>query len=298
MAGVGEVSIDSRKQLLIAESQALYWADDGFYTPEVGAWADTKYNLVHMYNQLFATGMKKIWHKRVYIDLFAGPGKARVRKTNKIVLASPMLALNIPDKYDHYIFCDKDKRSLNALSARVKKEYPQVDAQFILGDCNKVLDQIIYLIPQPSKAQRVLTFCFVDPFSLSIEFETIRKLSTPYFVDFLILLALSMDVGRNEARYADKNNQRIDKFLGLTDWRSRWEIAKQKDPSLRRFLAREFAQQMIRLRYKKESLETMIEMRSDEKNLPLYHLAFFSRHAKGYDFWDKVRKYIQQPSLF
>ena len=32
-------------------------------------------------------------------------------------------------------------------------------------------------------------------------------------------------------------------------------------------------------------------VRSDEKNLPLYYLALFSRHETAYKFWDDVLKY-------
>ena len=35
----------------------------------------------------------------------------------------------------------------------------------------------------------------------------------------------------------------------------------------------------------------MKEVRSDEKNLPLYHLAFFSKHELGYKYWDEVLQY-------
>lgn len=289
--------MQNNRSLGVSESQAIYSANDDFYTSEVGSWAEAKYRLVQMYNELFATGMKNIWHKRVYIDLFAGAGKARIRKSNKVVLASPMLALNVPHKYDRYIFCDEDKINIEALQARVAKEFPNVDAHFVVGDCNEEIDKIMALIPPPSKTNKVLSFCFVDPFSLNIEFETIQKLSL-YLMDFLILLALSMDASRNESIYVNENNQRIDKFLGITDWRSRWEEAKQKNQSFRKFLAMEYASQMVNLRYKKESLDTMIEMRSDENNLPLYHLAFYSRHPKGYEFWREVRKYAMQPTLF
>ncbi len=285
------------KHLMVAESQAIYWTDDGFFTPEVGAWAETKYQLVHMYNQLFATGMKKLWHKRIYIDLFAGAGKAKIRKTNKFVLASPMLALNIPDKYDRYIFCDENKKSLDALHKRIEREHPDIDVHFVLGDCNKKVDEILKRVPRYSKSNKVLSFCFVDPYNLEIEFETIRKLST-FFMDFLILLAFSMDANRNEAAYVKPENNRIDNFLGLPEWRVIWEKEKQTGKDFRRFLAEQFAQQMIVLGYKRESLDSMIEMRSDEKNLPLYHLGFFSRNQKGYEFWNKVRKYVRQPSFF
>jgi hypothetical protein len=43
----------------------------------------------------------------------------------------------------------------------------------------------------------------------------------------------------------------------------------------------------------------MKEVRSDEQNLPLYHLALFSRHPRGYEFWTEVLKYSDdQLSMF
>ncbi len=35
----------------------------------------------------------------------------------------------------------------------------------------------------------------------------------------------------------------------------------------------------------------MVHVRSIEKNLPLYHLAFFSRNELGRKFWKEARKY-------
>ena len=277
-------------------TRSLLTGDDGLYTPEVGGWAEYKYDLIGLYNDLFSTGMKGKWDKRVYIDLFAGAGKARIRHTNRVLLGSPLIALSVADKYDRYIFCDEDEGALDTLRKRVGKDVDALDVHFILGDCNKRVDEISGLIPKPSKAQRVLSFCFVDPFSLSIEFETIRLLSG-YFVDFLILLALAMDAGRNEERYLEEQSDRIEKFLGISDWRDRWQAQRKNDRSTRRFLANEYARQMVLLGFRNESLGSMIEIRSDERNLPLYHLAFFSRHQRGYDFWEKVRRYSMQPRL-
>jgi hypothetical protein len=43
----------------------------------------------------------------------------------------------------------------------------------------------------------------------------------------------------------------------------------------------------------------MKKVRSDEKNLPLYRLALFSRNPRAYDFWDEVLKYsTSQRTLF
>jgi hypothetical protein len=39
-------------------------------------------------------------------------------------------------------------------------------------------------------------------------------------------------------------------------------------------------------------------VRSDDKNLPLYYLALFSRHDTAYKFWKDVLKYSTDQSSF
>lgn len=277
------------KNAIVREPATIYSTDDGLYTPEIGSWGLQKYNLVGIYDELFSTGMKRRWDKRLYIDLFAGAGKARLKDSGKVVHASPLLALSVPDPFDRYIFCESDPKGMEALQERVRKLFPDGDVHFVFGDCNERIDEIVAKIPKYSKTSKVLSFCFVDPFSLNIHFETIKKLAG-FIMDFLILLML-MDPMRNQDRYMDTNSDRIDRFLGLSDWRERWQRAQSTNVSFRSFLAKEFAQQMISLGYRKESLTTMVEVRSDDKNLPLYYLTFFSKHELGYKFWEEVRKY-------
>ncbi len=76
-------------------SQNLFVEDDGLVCPEVGSWAETKYRLLALYDELFATGMKDKWDQRVYIDLYASAGYARVKGTKKILKGSPILALTV-----------------------------------------------------------------------------------------------------------------------------------------------------------------------------------------------------------
>jgi three-Cys-motif partner protein len=271
--------------------------DDGLPTPEVGPWVEEKYELVNRYNRQFSTGMKRKWDCRVYIDLYAGAGRSKIRGTGRILEASPLLALGVPDKFDKYIFCEKDRSLIQALRQRVLNQYQEIDVAYVEGDCNEKVSEIISKIPAHSSKRKVLSFCFIDPFDISIEFETIRALSQR-FMDFLIVLAVGMDATRNEQFYTRPNNKRVDSFLGVIDWRTRWQEASVKGITFRLFLCQEYANQMETLEYKKVPLTKMKEVRSDEKNLPLYHLAFFSKHDLGYEFWDQVLKYsTDQQSL-
>lgn len=58
---------------------------DNLYTPLVGQWSEEKYMLLANYAQVFATSMKDKWEDRVYVDLFAGAGQARIRDSTREV---------------------------------------------------------------------------------------------------------------------------------------------------------------------------------------------------------------------
>jgi three-Cys-motif partner protein len=271
--------------------------DDGLPYSDVGAWAEDKYALVGLYDRLFSTGMKNKWPTRVYVDLYSGPGFVRVRGTGRMMVSSPLLALGVPDPFDKYIFCESDRDLLQALRARVNRVSPKADVKFVLGDCNERVEEICANIPSRSASRGVLTFCFVDPYDISIRFSTIKRLSA-YRIDFLCLLALQVDANRNIERYLSSGNSKIEEFLGLPRWRESWRAAENERIRFPRFLAEEYSRQMEKLGYLPVPWDRMRQVRSDEKNLPLYRLALFSRHERAYQFWDDVLHYSSDQRTF
>jgi three-Cys-motif partner protein len=271
--------------------------EDGLVCPEVGRWAEDKYRLVSLYDELFTTGMKNKWGKRVYIDLYAGAGYSRIQGTSTVLKGSPILALAVQQPFDKYIFCEEDSELLAALQTRAKRAASNADVEYVAGDCDAEIDRICSLVPRPSAGNTVLSLCFVDPFDFGIKFGSLRKLSA-FFMDFLVLLAVGMDANRNYDHYVDGNSTKIDEALGNSDWRERWKQLGARRKEFRHFLASEFARSMESLDYLHQELDQMKLVRSDEKNLPLYYLALFSRHETGYKFWKDVLKYgTDQPSF-
>jgi three-Cys-motif partner protein len=132
-----------------------------------------------------------------------------------------------------------------------------------------------------------LSFCFVDPFDLSLKFQTIRRLSE-YFVDFLILLA-DMDASRAQTYYLKPSNRKVDEMLGRDDWRERPRKSGPND--FPRFLAKGFAEQMTTLGYLPTRTDRMKKVRGNDNNSPLYRLALFSRNELALELWDEVLKY-------
>lgn len=272
--------------------------DDGLYTPSIGIWAKRKYELLSYYSSLFATSMLKKWDCRIYIDLFSGPGRGKVKRSNEIILTSPLLAIEIRDKFDKYIYCDIDQKCMSALRTRIVRDYSKINVEYILGDTNDNVTDVLKVIPAPSKRYKVLSFCFVDPFNMrNIHFETIKSLSK-IFVDFLILIPAYMDAHRNIDRYLNPKSDVVENFVGNPDWRDRWSLEKP-GTKFGSFVADEFGHQMSSLGYSYSGLNDTVLVREPSRNIPLYRLAFFSRNQLGVKFWKQARQYTQkQLSLF
>jgi three-Cys-motif partner protein len=247
-----------------------------------------------MYAEIFAKGMKNRWKHRVYIDTCAGAGHALMREANRRIMTSPLLALTLSDPFTKYIFCEKDPALLQALERRVTSLAPAADVSFVEGDINKRVDEVVALLPRHSHGNTVLSFCFVDPFGLNIDFATIERLSTGRAMDFLILLALAMDANRNMKTYEKAESDVVGRWLGDAAWRSRWHAAKAGGIGSIRFLAQDYLMAMSRIGYVTSSIDQMIEVKTHHNNMRLYYLAFFSRSGLGYRFWNQVRKYYSE----
>jgi len=262
--------------------------DDGLFVDQVGPWADRKYRLVRYYAQMFATAMKDKWDRRVYVDLFAGSGRARFKGTHRIVPASPLLALGVRNPFDLYVFCERSSVRLDALRRRVDALGKTAQARFVEGDVNERTDEILSLIPGCGS---VLTFCFADPYNMSnLRFSTIMQLSA-LRTDFLILVPTDMEATRWWEQRLRPQCSRVERFLGLPNWRDEWNAASATGVSVRVFLMTQYELQMRKLGYAYGGVDTSVDVRIPGKNVRLYRLGFFSRSKLGGTFWTEARRY-------
>lgn len=264
---------------------------DNLYTPTVRKWSLEKYKLVGSYCDIFTNGMKFKWNQLVYVDLFAGAGYAKMKETNKTYLNSALLAMSIPSPFSKYILCEQDEERFEALSSRVKRDFSHLNCELIKGDSNKNVDKVIKALPPFGKGNTRLPFCFVDPYSLNLNFSTIKALGQT-LMDFLILQALHMDANRNFETYLNEENTKISEYLGDENWRELFEKegrVYRKD--FVKFLADQYQEQMKKLGY--QNAKHMHQIRSNEKNLPLYYLAFYSKHPTGEKFFKEVQRRIK-----
>ena len=242
--------------------------------------------------------MRTKWDALVYLDLFAGSGRSQIRGTRRIVNASPLLILGIPEAFDKYIFCEGDKNSAEALETRCRRAFSDRKVKIICGNANASAENIIAEMPRPGRNQKVLGFCFLDPFQMqNLYFSTIEMLSQR-FMDFLVLIPSSMVANRNEQHYMHPRNKTLENFVGNPDWRTRWGKEKASGKSFEHFVVEEFGRSMQTLGYIDSGLKEAIMIRSDDKNLPLYRLALYSKHKLGPKFWKETKKYSDPQTGF
>jgi three-Cys-motif partner protein len=236
--------------------------------------------------------MHKKWPLRVYVDLFAGAGRARVRGTFRVLDTSALIALAARELFDRYVLCDRSPRCIKALRERARTRRPEADVRYVRGDCNAKIGQILAELPSVS-APGVLGCCVVDPFGLkALKFETIKRLSA-YRMDFVVLIPSFMSAHRNEALLT-RDSSLLDDFLGNRHWRQRWveACAGAHRPTFGNFVVEEFGRSMSGLDYLKSEPDDPVLV--DDEDRKLYHLAAYSRHRLGSEFWRKAKRSVSK----
>ncbi len=266
--------------------------EDGLALPVVGPWASDKHRKIAYYAKIFSESMKEKWQCRVFIDLFAGAGMAKIKGTGELVPGSPLIALGLDSPFDRYVFCENDPVLYHALKTRIDRYYPDTKAEVLNLDSNARIEEVLKKIPSFGRGFTGLAFCFVDPFNASnLSFETIRRVSSALYVDFIVLLPSYMDIKRNEHIYTKPECRTLDTFLGDSEWRKEWSGGKGRFRDFGVFIADQFGKRMEGLGYLYEGTDEFDIIRmGEDRSLYLYHLCFFSKNKLGKKFWKDARK--------
>ena len=271
---------------------------DGLPTSQMGKWALRKHDLVVMYAKMFANSMFGKWARLFYVDLFSGPGIAKI-ESGDCCYTPPLRAISeIGDKMS-YIFCDQKGDYCEALRARIRRLCPELESIITVmhGDSNspQVHQKIADLITPRKKS---LVFCHLDPYKVAnLDFSMVRALARHSKVDFIVLLPTGMDAHRNIDLYSDPDHKSIERFSGNPNWRKNREHTMGKTPPV--FLAHPFGESMEELGYLPVPDENLLPVCMSGTNRVLYHLALYSKSKLAEKFWAEAKKYTDsQRELF
>lgn len=270
----------------------LLKADDGLLMRSAGQWASVKLDYLRRYIDVFEISMRNKWTVRNYIDLLAGPGKNRIRKTNEILLGSPLLALKAKYPFTGYYFSDVNPINTDALSKRCQELIKSNNIWIKTGDCNILVDQVVEeLLPSEHIS---LNLAFLDPEGLELHWSTVAKLASIRKMDLVINYP---QVGLNRCMskvYHEDGENSVDSFFGTQEWRIIYlSYRRNHKPFLHRELIDLYKSQLKEIGYQevKRGDEAGVDeplIRNIQTNAPLYRLIFASKSPLGEKFWHAV----------
>jgi three-Cys-motif partner protein len=271
------------------EQDPLVLARDGLLARAVGVWSIEKLYHIRRYLDLFTKSMRNKFPHRIYVDLFAGPGRCVIDNGSSEELdGSPLIALKLKTPFTEHHLVELDRRAAEALRARVEREAPGRTVVYYEQDANAAALAIADRIPL-----RSLSVTVIDPTGLHLDFPTLRRLTEGRKMDLIYLFPEGMCVKRNLTKFMKQKQSPLDRILGTDRWRDRVQLPEGPDP-LRRWEAAvrplvELLQEQIHgLGYEDvHGGSSVVEIRN-KKNVPLYYLVFASKHPLGHKFWEKI----------
>jgi len=229
----------------------------------------------------------KPWNGRIYLELFAGPGRCFVRETKEEQLGSPLQVLET--HFTKYIFVEMNKDAAEALGARISPHPNSSMVEIWCGDCAEAIEKIV--IPPKS-----LAFTFVDPTRIGhAPFKLIETLVSKARSDILLNIPTGTDIKRNLHNYFIQSGPEaaLTRYLGSDEWKN---VPTNSPSNFRRGLLELYEAKLRQLGY---NFVGNLQQVTTPGNVPLYYLFFASKHKLGEKFWnDTLKRVNAQAELF
>lgn len=187
-----------------------------------------KLDVVAKYLAAYVMVMKKQNFRLFYVDGFAGSGASEAKSENaddptlfpvsQVVDGSPLRALQVEPPFDKYLFIEKKPKNVHSLR-NLCENFQERDIAILPGDANEELAKFCRAI-DTSRLDRAVVF--LDPFGLSVRWETVVQLAATEKVDLWYLVpvdGMSRQI-KDDGSFLP-GAARIDDLWGSTEWRSK-----------------------------------------------------------------------------
>lgn len=187
-----------------------------------GPWTVEKLQILEAYLDAYTTALKNQPFKLIYIDAFAGAGQIERRvddgDTIRFLRGSTERAIRIQDKpFDELIFIEKNVARCAELG-KLRNRYPERNIRIERGDANRVLSD---LRRDWHTCRGVL---FLDPFSIEVEWSTIKQVASLNALDTWILFPVAavmrmLPASRQPDEISAEWANRLTSVFGDESWR-------------------------------------------------------------------------------
>jgi three-Cys-motif partner protein len=153
-----------------------------------GKWTIEKLNMLSDYLNAYTEALKNQPFKKIYIDAFAGTGEIITADGTESITGSARLALNAKNKFDYYIFIEKDTNKAQELKDIIEVEYPQFKniIEIRIDDCNIVLKEIC----ENTDWKNNRALLFLDPYATEVPWSTLEIISKTKAIDLWYLFPI------------------------------------------------------------------------------------------------------------
>jgi three-Cys-motif partner protein len=180
-----------------------------------GAWTDKKLQALRdylaQYRLIFTTNEKAKYFKTIYLDGFAGTGARQdtTKKASEEQLSlspemdadaqaykrgSASVALGLASPFDEYVFVEKMMKRAEELAMLIKTDFPELESrcQVFRGEANEFLRD--WCANSDWRKQRAVVF--LDPYGMSVDWETISRIAGTQAIDMWLLFPLGTGINR------------------------------------------------------------------------------------------------------
>jgi three-Cys-motif partner protein len=219
--------------------------------PEVGPWAKEKLDALARYLDFYTKVLKNQPWRTIYLDAYAGGGRAVVRaeereqaggaglfgeepsidpEARELIDGSPRVALGIANPFDRYVLADPDPDRAAELEA-LKEEF--AGARTIDASRRTATEAIAWLTAQPISRRTHRGVAFLDPFGAKLDWASIQKLADTGLIEVVVNFALNMAIQRmlpNSGEVPDGWATSLDNYFGSRAWFE--EVYQRRDGGL------------------------------------------------------------------
>lgn len=207
------------------------------------AWTEGKLDALERYlksyRTIFDVNEKAQYFKTLYVDAFAGSGsryetrklapdhQANLFDTDLPVdmgdeyrRGSARRALELPSKFDEYIFVDKNPNHVADLEDMIATDFPALESRCRVWKANGC-DVMRELCTTHKDWKKWRAVAFLDPYGMNVEWDLLRWIAKTEAIDLWFLWPLGMGVNRLLKRDGKPNASfaaKLTRCFGSQDW--------------------------------------------------------------------------------
>ena len=190
-----------------------------------GAWTVEKLNILSDYLDFYLIALKKQPFGKIYIDAFAGNGKIETRDGTEQITGSIRLALQAKNKFDKYMFIEKDAQHAAELQNIVNTEFTELKKNITIynADCNDKLKEICDTTRNAQFWRENRAVLFLDPYATEVKWATLEAIAKTKAIDlwYLFPFSAAQRMLPNEG-IVDSWRIKLNDLFGDTGWENRF----------------------------------------------------------------------------